>query len=366
MHSRDALWLKVFRRLRFFLATWGFTRALLGRHLNVYAPTDTPQLSPPLSLSFRWLWVRMLRSPGSDTVRTQAEALSRRAVAYCAKRGFPEAPERPLPTFDWETRSAQEFVREHIDRIPCPVVLKGFGRDTPAVRDWSVDSFVDRFPDAEVQFIEGDRGRLERVRSEGRYAHNAETLFGEDDRLEAELQVDRLVPYAGSLEYHYSQMFLGYKSTGSPLHAANTWNFFLMVNGAKRWTFIDPDHFEFVHTALTDNLVYWLSDSLSFPHFVDAERHPMFRYCPRYTVVLEPGDVLLNPPWWWHAIENLTPSSVGVSSRWSSQLMTEPTNRMFLMLQMLSRQFWKVENEMLRPAKRDRAAERRVRERATH
>jgi hypothetical protein len=28
------------------------------------------------------------------------------------------------------------------------------------------------------------------------------------------------------------------------------------------------------------------------------------------------GDVLFNPPWWWHAIKNVTPTSVGVASRW--------------------------------------------------
>ena len=333
---------------------------------HVYAAPDTPRLPRSLSLAYRWLWLQMLVAPDDGGLRREAEALGRRAAAYCAGQGFPEHPDAPLPSFDWRNRSAQEFVREHIDRIPCPVVLKGFAADSRAVVEWSVDSLVDRFSNVEVQFIEGDRGPLELVRTQGRYAHNAETLFAEDPGLEEALEVDRLRPYAGNLAYHYSQMFLGYKATGSPLHAANTWNFFLMVDGAKKWTFIDPEHSEFVHATLTENMVYCLSESLTFPHAVDGERHPMFRYCPRYTVLLEPGDVLLNPPWWWHAIENVTPSSVGVSSRWSSPLMTEPTNRMFLLLQMLSGRFWQVETEMLRPPKRDQTTERRTRERVTH
>jgi len=360
------LLLKLDRRLRFFLSTWGFTRAFFGRHLNVYAQDDTPRLPRGLELSYRWLWLRMLRAPNDAALRAEAEQLGRRAADYCAMHGFAEHPEWPLPTFDWRHRSAEEFVHEHIEQIPCPVVLKGFAADSSAVVEWSVDSLVDRFPDVDVQFIEGDRGPLARVRSDGRYAHNAETLFAQDPALEAALEVERLRPFAGHLSYHYSQMFLGCRATGSPLHAANTWNFFLMVDGAKKWTFINPEHSEFVHATLTDNMVYGVSDSLTFPHAVDPERHPMFRYCPRYTVLLEPGDVLLNPPWWWHAIENVTPSSVGVSSRWSSPLMNEPTNRMFLMLQMLSGRFWQVETEMLYPPKQDQAQERRTRERVTH
>mgnify|MGYP002857550144 CR=1 FL=1 len=364
--QRHPFLLKLARRLRYFLATWGFTRALFGRRLNVFAPEDGPRLSRGLSMSYRWLWLRMLEAPDDLGLKREATALGQEAAAYCARQRFAEHPEQPLPTFDWRRQSADDFVREHIDQIPHPVVLKGFAADCPAVIDWSVDSFVDRFPDVEVQFIEGDRGKLERVRTEGRYAHNAETLFDEDPALERALQVERLLPFAGNLAYHYSQMFLGYKATGSPLHAANTWNFFLMVDGAKKWTFIDPEYSEFVHATLTENMVYALSESLSFPHAVDPEQHPMFRFCPRYTVLLEPGDVLLNPPWWWHAIENVTPSSVGVSSRWSSPLMNEPTNRMFLMLQMFSGKFWQVETEMLCPPKENQSAARRTRERVTH
>ena len=41
----------------------------------------------------------------------------------------------------------------------------------------------------------------------------------------------------------------------------------------------------------------------------------MCRFCPYYTTILEPGDVLYNPPWWSHAIRNITEKSVGVANR---------------------------------------------------
>ena len=42
----------------------------------------------------------------------------------------------------------------------------------------------------------------------------------------------------------------------------------------------------------------------------------MFKYCPVYQATLEPGDVLFNPPWWWHSIKNVDATTVGVASRW--------------------------------------------------
>ena len=40
------------------------------------------------------------------------------------------------------------------------------------------------------------------------------------------------------------------------------------------------------------------------------------RYCPIYSVTLQPGDVLYNPPWWGHAIRNITDKSVAISNRY--------------------------------------------------
>ncbi|RYH19390.1 hypothetical protein EON65_26145 [archaeon] len=38
---------------------------------------------------------------------------------------------------------------------------------------------------------------------------------------------------------------------------------------------------------------------------------PLFQYCPVYGTVLDEGDVLFNPPYWWHSIRNVTETTVG-------------------------------------------------------
>jgi hypothetical protein len=53
-----------------------------------------------------------------------------------------------------------------------------------------------------------------------------------------------------------------------------------------------------------------------------------FRAINRYEVTLSPGDLLLIPPFWWHEVENITPESIGVSTRWA-YLTPHTTNRVF-------------------------------------
>ena len=53
-----------------------------------------------------------------------------------------------------------------------------------------------------------------------------------------------------------------------------------------------------------------------YPDDYDREFFPAFAHCPIFEVTLEPGDLLLNPPWWWHAVRNVSETTVGVASRW--------------------------------------------------
>jgi len=41
----------------------------------------------------------------------------------------------------------------------------------------------------------------------------------------------------------------------------------------------------------------------------------VFDTLPRFEVVLEPGDLLYNAPWWWHEVDNLDDFTVGCAVR---------------------------------------------------
>jgi len=55
------------------------------------------------------------------------------------------------------------------------------------------------------------------------------------------------------------------------------------------------------------------------PFDPDFKAHPLFQYIDGYRVKLNPGDILYNPPYWWHTVRNLS-HSIGVGYRWMPPL----------------------------------------------
>jgi hypothetical protein len=122
---------------------------------------------------------------------------------------------------------------------------------------------------------------------------------------------------------------------------------FLMMHGRKKWTFIDPAYTPML-APLISGLAY-LSGVTEGSELYEANLERLgeedrervlehsrselarridhiFTKVPRYEVILEPGDVLLNAPWWWHEVSNLGDESVGVATRWFDFRYREPSN----------------------------------------
>jgi hypothetical protein len=127
-------------------------------------------------------------------------------------------------------------------------------------------------------------------------------------------QYEKLEPYL-HMKVGYEQIFVGREGTGSPFHHAAVYNMFYQIDGKKQWWFIDPyDSFLCYPMAFLGRAAGALQ--CLWPNQYNKEAYPLFPYCPVYTAVLEPGDVLFNPPYWWHSIKNLSETTVAVASRW--------------------------------------------------
>jgi Cupin-like domain len=112
-------------------------------------------------------------------------------------------------------------------------------------------------------------------------------------------------------------------STGSPLHCARHANFFIQVVGSKKWTLIEPKYSLFLHPILAYNIPGCISETL--PSVTET--------LPRQEVILNPGDVLFNPPWMWHQVENMPGFTIGCATRELRFWGTLKNNPMFTILQ---------------------------------
>ncbi len=130
------------------------------------------------------------------------------------------------------------------------------------------------------------------------------------------LQTKRLESYS-DMKASFAQFFLGRKGTGAPLHFAYAWNFFYMVDGTKKWYFIEPNDFYLAYPRFGSGSTAGAMFGL-YPDDFRDDITPALKYCPYYVAELKPGDVLLNPAYWAHAVKNITDKSVGIATRWTA------------------------------------------------
>lgn len=98
------------------------------------------------------------------------------------------------------------------------------------------------------------------------------------------------------------QMFVGSSHVWTQMHCDVTSSTFIMVEGQKRWLLFPPT--ETLYMAPYGhhrNVAFNTEFDVFHP---DLESHPAFAKARGFEVVLEPGDVLFFPSFWWHAVQN--------------------------------------------------------------
>jgi len=319
--------------------------AVLGRRWLSDVPPRQVIRGIPMGVDRRLRLILMLRGLTHDNhLFRRAAARDMATLLRAVAAANPLQHDQPLPELAPDQLTEEQFHGPYV-RNPHPVVVRGGARQ---IVDWTVGGLIERFPETPVLMSSYETGEnfsrpLRELATwrdaDGRpaYVHNCERLLADHPELYAELD---LHGYADLLRmpYHCAQVFLGLeRGSGTPFHCANNFNVFLQVEGRKRWTFVDPNYTMFLYPYLSTGNAYQAC-AVGYPDDPRRmESMPLYRYCPRYRVDLEPGDMLLNPPWWYHAVENLTETTVGVSTRWLGPFFSphKDTNHLYTFLQ-----FW--------------------------
>jgi len=223
------------------------------------------------------------------------------------------------------------LIKQYTNNYRTPLVIKGLIKDFPCVKKWDIEYlkqncghyFVNGFTKTDdKKFLNNQFDNvkvLENVkfanacdmihRGELIYINNFHSIFIDCKILQKDLDLIKLneitpIQYSGT-----SQLFFGPKGTGTTLHCALKSNIFYNVKGQKKWTFIDPKYSEYLTPVLSNN-GYFVVSRLNY--FNDKS---LLRNIPKFEYVLEEGDVLFNPSWWWHCVENLSEYTIGVANR---------------------------------------------------
>lgn len=332
------------------------------RHLEFPGVEDFDPDPPGLPVSFnKFLWsclflfdftFGLTTKPDSegDVVRkSKYPGATGRLYNWCNERLFRdvekhlghldlEAP-TPVPSVDaadWGHRRFSEWRK----RANSPLVIRGLLKDSRAVGEWTKEWLVEKHGAAPTRCIDtsetphrrdksdvGENVSLHNVslrdflledRYAGFYINNFHGVFSDDDFLEY-CSGERIDELRGA-ERVVVQWFISRSSaTGTPLHCANADNIFLNLKGRKEWHFFHPTFTPVMLPALSRFAVYGVSEIGEFgaDNYEDRYREfPHLALLPKMVCLLEEGDVLYNPPWWWHNVQNRTPFNVGCATRY--------------------------------------------------
>jgi hypothetical protein len=261
--------------------------------------------------------------PRSERLRRRKEAVRARIVEQVRRGGTGKV----LAVDRRRDLSPAEFRAQYLRR-GLPVVLAGAGRDWQCTREWSFDNFRRRFgpetiklvqrkgvaPDDEI--IDGREFSEEIVFSEfldqvlegGRKYMRFSPLLEQFPELLNDFDQGFLRSMPGNNWGTTYQLFIGERGTFTPLHNAITPFFFVNICGTKRWAFM-PGTYLAVLDPPAEGVTY--NHSAADLGMSNLDRYPGFDCIDRMEAVMEPGDILFNPSWMWHCVQNESPT-IGV------------------------------------------------------
>ncbi len=267
-----------------------------------------------------------------------------------------------VDTYQFDEIDSEKFFQEYLSKGKPVVVKRGslYGEGL-----FSEESFLEYYGDANVSvsdmktakqatrtvreyLLDGNSDRVEYIRASFNFTLENPTFV---EQLNPK-QFDAYMcgTEAKNICYVNSELFLGNsKKTGSGFHCANGNNLFFMVRGQKKWVLVHPDYTWLMYPILNDPMRYILSEITpevtSLPEAID-KIYPLWKYCPKQTVVLDPGDILLSPAWYWHTVDNVSDITIAMATRWLP--IGKMTNRFLTLLQVFSQPSFQLLLDLLR------------------
>lgn len=208
-----------------------------------------------------------------------------------------------------------------------PVILDGFASEWGCTKEWNLDSLSKRFGEDKLVLIDENHSSgeyklsnttlaevLEAMRSgdKSKYSRFNRLLYDHPELVD-DFDLSWMKKARNKLSSGETfQVFLGARDSQTKIHAASEHNLFTQVVGQKHWYLISPKY-DPVLRPLNLRAPYFHTDF--DPAKPDYDKFPAAEYIDIYEGLLNPGDVLFNPPSFWHQIDNPT-ASIGVGFRW--------------------------------------------------
>lgn len=141
------------------------------------------------------------------------------------------------------------------------------------------------------------------------------------------------------------QVFISSKGGFTPIHNASSHNIFIQAEGEKKWILYPVEYSCIIDPSPARNMYRSapIRNGKDFNAFKNNfDDYPLYKFTDRYEVHLKAGDILYNPPYFWHTVENPT-VSIGVGYRFITPVSTWFRHPLYFFLELLAFKppFWK-------------------------
>lgn len=228
------------------------------------------------------------------------------------------------------------------------LLYKGLAKSWPAYKKWTLNYFRELYGNREV-LIYNTKGIVD-----PKAPQEAETILLKDyiDELEKgslkylklsglaqkekSIQEDLDLNWLRSLKKKFSFgetffMFIGGKETITPMHNEFPTTVYIQIHGSKKWIIYPPEDRIFLN-AITERRPYFFSKYI--PNAENKE-HKIGQFARKHEILMEPGDVLIVPPFYWHYVENKS-DSIGVAYKYANISSAFKSSKMLTILLFLS------------------------------
>jgi len=250
--------------------------------------------------------------------------------------------------------TAANLKKNYIDK-GIPVVAKGAALEWDCCKNWSLDYFSKLYGEKEVTIVGNDTGEnsfeviklkdvINNLNSETKKYLRFYPFLTQHPEHVNDFDLNWLRKAKGRWKtWEKFQMFIGGEKSGTPMHNAMASNLFIQVFGSKDWILYPPEVSMIVDPSPGKNFhrsAPFKSEDGPFDPFKSEFDPPYHLYenVDAFRVLLEPGDILYNPPHYWHAIQNPT-DSIGIGYRWLSTSQSFKTAPFYTILDILAAPF---------------------------
>jgi hypothetical protein len=259
-------------------------------------------------------------------------------------------PSRIVPLPRVKNLDRETFFREFVNKSH-PVVFEGAARDWECCRKWNFDWFKQQYGGDDILLVDHAQQDLNPLENPVEHLTFADLIDGIDRgsqkyarfhpllQRHPELRLDidqkwmkdhRANPHTSWL--HFYTLFLGGKGTDTAIHTEGNENMFVQIQGQKKWRLYPVEHSAIFDPPANRSLYKYTG---YHPDRPDDGLYPMARHMDWYETVLEPGDVLYNPPYYWHHVSNPV-SSIGVGFRWNNMRSALRASPLLMTLEMFN------------------------------